>query len=227
VPGAERLLGRLWRLAARATRRDGREPVARGAAQGRPRAAAGPENPSRAAAGPENPSRAAAGPENLLGAAARAQDPLRAAARAQHLLRAAARAQHLTRAAAGTEGLVRAAAGSQGDVRAGLVSRRPGRLAARVRRAGAPRALVIHSDERSVRLSAGGVALASPAESEYAAWASCATGMHAAFRSHALQARRGASAERPSGRHRQAQAAEDHETYAKAQDCAHFQPEGQ
>ena len=33
--------------------------------------------------------------------------------------------------------------------------------------------------------------------------------------------------EHPSGRYRQAQTAEDHDTYAKAQDCAHFQPEGQ
>jgi hypothetical protein len=33
--------------------------------------------------------------------------------------------------------------------------------------------------------------------------------------------------EHPSGRYRQAQAAEDHDTYAKAQVCAHFQPEGQ
>ena len=29
-----------------------------------------------------------------------------------------------------------------------------------------------------------------------------------------------------SGRHQQVQAREDHDTYAKAQDCAHIQPEG-
>ena len=28
------------------------------------------------------------------------------------------------------------------------------------------------------------------------------------------------------GRHQQVQAREDHDTYAKAQDCAHIQPEG-
>ena len=31
----------------------------------------------------------------------------------------------------------------------------------------------------------------------------------------------------PSGHDQQARAADDHDTYAKAQDCAHFQPEGQ
>jgi hypothetical protein len=103
------------------------------------------------------------------------QGRLRPGAGAGDPLRAAAGLKDPVPAGAGTGQLAGALTGLPG-----VVGRRPGCLARASTRPAVPRALMTHNDERSVRLRAEGVALASLGESEYAALASCATGMHAA-----------------------------------------------
>ena len=178
---------------------------------------------------------AAAAAEDGATPAARADQAIRSRPRADQAIRSRPRADQAIRSRPRSKDPVGAAAGRQDRLGAagvrvrGAVRRRPGWLTARVRgRSGAFRAPMVHNVERSVLFSSGrvdaelsrlGFALASLRETEYAALASCATGMHA------VCVKRGSRRDAPRGIPRRAPRAaltsrcgadEDHDTYAKA-----------
>ena len=153
------------------------------------------------------------------------QGRLRTAAGTEHPLRGGAALQDAVAARAGAD--QRPGRGPRAGL-SGVIGRRPG-CRGRGRPAGYA-ARPDHSyDEGSVRPSAEGAALASLGESEYAALASCATGMTAACQLRAFSARDAPARLVPGDTLMAASRCRplDHDTYAKAQDCAHFQPEGQ